>query len=386
MATPPSTVQSSGAPTHDEGPITASVGRSGIILRPDSGQLISRFVERRCQSLAQHRVRTLELLAQAAVVVADHLDGGQVQLDRECIPLPAAPDQAPRRDVLSRELPSAVPEARAASLRHDLDSALRARGLLNEIPPPPIERRLVLQLDRVPAVGAPPLFELKLKSRYRRPIGISLHACGTLGPLLQGHLQNGLVQQVRRLDLRADLLQLASANGGWQLAADALREASAAAAADPHSAAELRRLEGRINEEQLGDWAAAFEAHLAASELLPNDAPTLAESFANPPTAIAGLRSNETAPLEVEDLDPVRCNHFVVDTIKPAEDGCGVIVRGHETKGSRGRARLRIGFMDVAEACRCDLLEAEIDEPVLKTDVWLEFGYRPYEIITMRLC
>ena len=75
----------------------------------------------------------------------------------------------------------------------------------------------------------------------------------------------------------------------------------------------------------------------------------------------------------------------MVDVIKLADDGHGVIVRGHETKGSRGRARLRIDFMDVAKAIRTDLLESPIDEPVELSDTGLEISYRPYEIITIRL-
>ena len=75
--------------------------------------------------------------------------------------------------------------------------------------------------------------------------------------------------------------------------------------------------------------------------------------------------------------------NVIVETIKPAIDGNGIIVRLFEAHRARGPVRLQLG-QSFAEVRRCDLLEQ--DEAVLatETDV-IELELRPSQIFTLRL-
>jgi tetratricopeptide (TPR) repeat protein len=79
-----------------------------------------------------------------------------------------------------------------------------------------------------------------------------------------------------RLDLRSALVRLAAASDSWDVALEALAGAAAGLAGEPEAAAELRRQQAAIAEEHLADWEKAFDAHLAASELVPDDIVELA--------------------------------------------------------------------------------------------------------------
>lgn len=73
----------------------------------------------------------------------------------------------------------------------------------------------------------------------------------------------------------------------------------------------------------------------------------------------------------------------VIETVKRAEDGNGMIIRLYEGEGSRGPVKLHLGFQPAA-AYRCNLLEsnqAELD--VRGTTVSL--ALKPYEIVTLRV-
>jgi len=75
--------------------------------------------------------------------------------------------------------------------------------------------------------------------------------------------------------------------------------------------------------------------------------------------------------------------NIVVETIKRAEDGRGVIVRMYESQRCRGRATLRAGFK-LAGAWRTNLLEEDRSELPVHDDQ-VELWVRPYEIVTLRL-
>ncbi len=75
---------------------------------------------------------------------------------------------------------------------------------------------------------------------------------------------------------------------------------------------------------------------------------------------------------------------LVLDTIKRAEDGEGLVLRLYEPYGARGSARLELG-LPAATATRCNLLEDRIAEPVVLRDGRLELPYRPFEIVTLRV-
>ncbi|MBN8712016.1 MAG: alpha-mannosidase [Verrucomicrobia bacterium] len=74
---------------------------------------------------------------------------------------------------------------------------------------------------------------------------------------------------------------------------------------------------------------------------------------------------------------------LVIDTIKPAEDGEGIIVRLYESRGSRGRYVLRTSLPAVSIA-ETNLLE--VDRTTLPlSDGEVSLNVRPFEILTLRL-
>jgi alpha-mannosidase len=75
--------------------------------------------------------------------------------------------------------------------------------------------------------------------------------------------------------------------------------------------------------------------------------------------------------------------NLVIETVKQAEDGCGIIVRLYETQRKRGVATLAAAF-PFAHAWRTNLLEEnqyelEVSEGQVKVPV------KPYQIVTLRL-
>jgi alpha-mannosidase len=82
-------------------------------------------------------------------------------------------------------------------------------------------------------------------------------------------------------------------------------------------------------------------------------------------------------------LVQVDSSHVVIETIKQAEDGNGLIVRLYESERRRGKVALDAGF-DVAEARIVNLLEEDI-EPVELESYGLTLDLKPYQIITLRL-
>jgi alpha-mannosidase len=77
--------------------------------------------------------------------------------------------------------------------------------------------------------------------------------------------------------------------------------------------------------------------------------------------------------------------NVVIETVKRAEDGNGIIVRLYEHHRCRRRVALAAGF-PIAHAERCDLLEQAIDdESCSLEDNVVSFEITPYRIVTLRL-
>ena len=74
---------------------------------------------------------------------------------------------------------------------------------------------------------------------------------------------------------------------------------------------------------------------------------------------------------------------IIADTVKPAEDGCGVVVRLYESKRTACRTRIRFGI-PVREAYRTDMLE-NILAPVDVKNGEIELEPRPFEVVTLKL-
>ena len=86
------------------------------------------------------------------------------------------------------------------------------------------------------------------------------------------------------------------------------------------------------------------------------------------------------SPISVWDCDQPA---LILETLKPAEDGQGLILRCYEAWGTRGTARLRLPW-PVQQAQRMDLLEQPVSEVEMRDEA-LEIPYKPFEIITLRI-
>jgi alpha-mannosidase len=75
---------------------------------------------------------------------------------------------------------------------------------------------------------------------------------------------------------------------------------------------------------------------------------------------------------------------FVVETVKAADDGRGIVVRGYEALGGRRRLRLRPGVPCEA-AVRTDLLERDGEPVPVEGDGLISLTVRPFELVTLRL-
>jgi alpha-mannosidase len=77
------------------------------------------------------------------------------------------------------------------------------------------------------------------------------------------------------------------------------------------------------------------------------------------------------------------CSHVIVDTVKPAEDGRGVIVRLYEAHNQRGKGSLTFATPLLA-AEECNLLEETLGTADYQANT-LRFQVRPFEIKTFRV-
>jgi alpha-mannosidase len=75
--------------------------------------------------------------------------------------------------------------------------------------------------------------------------------------------------------------------------------------------------------------------------------------------------------------------NVVIETIKRAEDGQGLIVRLYESQRSRRRVTLKSAF-PIARAWSTDLLENPQRELAVSANQ-VKFDIKPFQIITLRL-
>jgi alpha-mannosidase len=115
-----------------------------------------------------------------------------------------------------------------------------------------------------------------------------------------------------------------------------------------------------------------------AGDLVAADVPGVARCFHRPLRLVAGA-VGEGAVL-ASSSDP----GAVIETLKPAEDGVGVVARVYEGFGGRRRAALRFGF-DVREVVPVDLHERPVGEALALEDAAVEVELAPFEIRTLRL-
>ena len=103
------------------------------------------------------------------------------------------------------------------------------------------------------------------------------------------------------------------------------------------------------------------------------------ERVANPPYNVTEERvANPPYSLLAFDAPNV-----IIETIKPAEDGDGLIVRLYECERRRGPVVLRAGF-PLRAAWRANLLE-ENEAALVVDDGAVQLETRPFQVITLRL-
>jgi alpha-mannosidase len=131
-----------------------------------------------------------------------------------------------------------------------------------------------------------------------------------------------------------------------------------------------------------GDWRTG-EVVRRAYEL--NAPPVMTTDDRTPTTDPGILQSNIQSgiPPGLPPLLSCDANHVIVETIKVAEDGNGLIVRLYEAHNQRGPVGLRFGVPVVA-VTECDLLERTV-APVDVQDGSVRFDMRPFEIKTLRV-
>jgi alpha-mannosidase len=132
--------------------------------------------------------------------------------------------------------------------------------------------------------------------------------------------------------------------------------------------------------------------HSFKYSLLPHsggwDEQTVAEAYAlNDPAFVAHFRSKPvSSKTSISDLPPFIIadqSNIVIETIKRAEDGNGIIVRLYESQRRRGTFTLTTAFL-ITQAWRANILE-ENQEEILVNGNQLKYQIKPYQILTIRL-
>jgi alpha-mannosidase len=97
---------------------------------------------------------------------------------------------------------------------------------------------------------------------------------------------------------------------------------------------------------------------------------------------VEGQRS-EKSITNLHSLISVSKPNVIVETIKRAEDGNGIILRLYESQRKRGQVQLKPGFA-VESAWETNLLEENESELSVENDS-IQLNLRPYQIMTIRL-
>ncbi len=137
--------------------------------------------------------------------------------------------------------------------------------------------------------------------------------------------------------------------------------------------------------------------HRFTYSLLPHqgdwrDAQTVRRAYElNVPACVVSNTSVENASEPVADVLTIEayslvytdCDHVVVETVKPAEDGDGLIVRLYEAHNQRGHGSLTFATT-IQSVQECNMLESPLQE-VPHMENSFAFQVRPFEIKTFRV-
>lgn len=103
----------------------------------------------------------------------------------------------------------------------------------------------------------------------------------------------------------------------------------------------------------------------------------------NDPIIARHIKGSAGSTQSLHSLVSTSAPYAVIETVKRAEDGNGLIVRLYEDHRNRGSITLKTGFA-LAEAYRCNLLEEnEVSLPVQENGVAVDIT--PYQIVSLRL-
>lgn len=128
--------------------------------------------------------------------------------------------------------------------------------------------------------------------------------------------------------------------------------------------------------------------HLMVYSLLPHEGDwrdeVVQEAYAlNDPLILRRVSGGTGNTQASTSLVSLNVDWAVIETVKQAEDGNGIIVRLYENQRNRGKITLKFGF-NVGEAIHCNLLEEE-KQPLAVQDNQVQIEIAPYQIITLRL-
>jgi alpha-mannosidase len=129
-------------------------------------------------------------------------------------------------------------------------------------------------------------------------------------------------------------------------------------------------------------------AHQMVYSLLPHmgdwrDEVSAAAYDLNDPLIVRGVSGRGGAAPLSPSLVSVDAPNVIIETVKLAEDGEGLIVRLYEYQRSRGKVTLTVGF-PVSAAYVCNLLE-ENQRPLPVEGNTVQIEVTPYQIHTLRL-
>jgi alpha-mannosidase len=131
--------------------------------------------------------------------------------------------------------------------------------------------------------------------------------------------------------------------------------------------------------------------HTFTYSLLPHDGPwderTVAAAYALNAPIVVAPGSGDVVDVPAPALTQFVVfdqPHVVLETVKQAEDGRGIIVRAYESQRKRGPVTLRAGFTP-GQVFTTNLLEEDGEALVVNPDGTVTLDLNPYQIITLRL-
>ena len=139
------------------------------------------------------------------------------------------------------------------------------------------------------------------------------------------------------------------------------------------------------------DPEADLGEHRFTYSILPHEGPwderTVAEAYNLNDPVIVFIPENDAAAVAQHSgtASFIRTNspNLVIETVKPAEDGNGIVIRMYDCMRKRGKVTLTAAF-PIAEAFRTNILEEDgYLVPVEGNTV--SYNIRPFEIVTLRL-